>query len=95
MYKRVCDLKKSRQRLRNENISETRSIMQSFLKLYHNEPMIVVEKANEVISHVENKQLTRPLHRRYDLILLVLLLWYHYIEIPWNTDSGFKSEKGN
>lgn len=38
---------------------------------------------------------TRPLHRRYDLILLVLLLCYHFIEIPRSTNNGFKSEKGN
>ncbi|XP_052676314.1 uncharacterized protein LOC128157746 isoform X1 [Crassostrea angulata] len=94
MHKLVCDLKNSRQRVQNNNTSETKSIMQPFLRLYHNEPMIVVEKANEVISNIKNKQLTRPLHRRYDLILLVLLLYYHYIEMPWNTNNGFKPPKG-
>lgn len=94
MHKLVCDLKDSRQRVQNDNTTETRSIMQPFLRLYHNEPMIVVEKANEVISNIKNKPLTRPLHRRYDFILLVLLLCYHYIEMPWNTNNGFKSPKG-
>lgn len=95
MYKRVCDLKNSRQRVQNDNITETKSIMQPFLRLFHDEPMIVVEKANEIISNKKTKPLTRPLHRRYDLILLVLLLCYHFIEMPLNTDNGFKSEKGN
>lgn len=94
MNKLVCDLKDSRKRVQNDNTTETRSIMQPFLRLYHNEPMIVVEKANEVISNIKNKTLTRPLHRRYDMILLVLLLCYHYIEMPWNTNNGFESPKG-
>lgn len=94
MNKLVCDLKDSRKRVQNDNTTETRSIMQPFLRLYHNEPMIVVEKANEVISNIKNKTLTRPLHRRYDTILLVLLLCYHYIEMPWNTNNGFESPKG-
>lgn len=95
MYKRVCDLKDSRKRVQNEYTTETKSIMQPFLRLYHNEPMIVVEKANEVISNIKNKPLTRPLHRRFDLILLVLLLCYLFYEMPLSSDNSFKSEKGN
>lgn len=95
MYKRVCTLKDSSRRVQYNDITDTRSILQPFIMLYHNEPMIVVEKANELISNIKSKPLTRPLHRRFDLILLVLLLCYHFIEIPRSTNNGFKSEKGN
>lgn len=69
MYKRVCNLKDSSRRVQYNDITDTRSMMQPFLLLYHDEPMIVVEKANELISNIKHKPLTRPLHRRYDLIL--------------------------
>lgn len=95
MYKRVCNLKDSSRRVQYNDITDTRSMMQPFLLLYHDEPMIVVEKANELISNIKHKPLTRPLHKRYDLILLVALLWYHYIEMPWSMNNGFKSGKGN
>lgn len=95
MYKRVFTLKDSSRRVQYNDITDTRSILQPFIMLYHNEPMIVVEKANELISNIKSKPLTRPLHRRFDLILLVLLLCYHFIEIPRSTNNGFKSEKGN
>lgn len=63
--------------------------------LYYNELMIVVEKVNELILNIKYKFLICLLYRRYDLILLVVLLCYYLIVMFWSMDNGFKLEKGN
>lgn len=63
--------------------------------LYYNELMIVVEKVNELILNIKSKFLICLLYRRFDLILLVFLLCYYFIEILRSMNNGFKLEKGN